>query len=96
MTELLKIEAEKQHSQIYGLRYRVAAVTSLYFYELIYRFPEHQPPHYTVTRSTFGKIHETFSGSTRISESLPDLLFHAEKTVRNIEHRAEGAVGQSA
>lgn len=91
MTEILKVEAEKQVSSVYGLRYRIAAVTSLYFYELIYRFPQRKPPHYTVTRSTFGKVHETFSGSTRITPMLTDVLFHAEKTVRNVEHTAEGS-----
>ncbi|WEL19486.1 hypothetical protein [Candidatus Nanohalococcus occultus] len=91
MTEILKIEAEKQVSQTYGLRYRIATVSSLYFYELIYRFPENSLPHFTATRSTYGKVHESFSGTTRLSPRLTDVLFHAEKTVRNIEHRSEDA-----
>lgn len=95
MTEILKLEAEKQKSSSYGLRYRVAAVTSLYFYELVYRFPESHAPHFTVTRLTYGNIHETFSGSTRLTPTFQEVLFHAEKIVRNVEHRSE-ASGQTA
>lgn len=87
MSEILKTEIRKQKSTGYGDRYMVAVITDLYYYEFIYRFPEGEQAHMTVSRSTYGKVHETKSGHTLVLNSESAVEKHARSTVQNIEDR---------
>lgn len=87
MTEILKVESLKQESQEYGDRYVVAVITDLYYYEFIYRFPEGDQAHMTVSRSTYGNIHEKRSGRTLVLNSEGALRKHAKKMAVNMEDR---------
>lgn len=90
MSEILETYVEKQASSVYRNRYMVTIVTGLYYYELIYRFPQDSDPHLTVTRLTYGKVHETRSGFTRVLENEAAVTEHARKTVKSMENRLLG------
>lgn len=87
MSEILKLESKKQESLEYGTRYTIVVITELYYYEFIYRFPETGQAHMTVSRSTYGNIHERRSGNTLVLNSEGALRNHARKMVKNIEDR---------
>lgn len=87
MSEILNIQTKKQKSQKYGDRYTVAIITELYYYEFIYRFPESDQAHMTVSRSTYGNIHERRTGRILVLNSESAIKKHAKKMVQNIENR---------
>jgi hypothetical protein len=85
MTRILETRLKKQQSSEYSRRYQILVVSGKYFYEFIYRFSNEERSHMTVTRSTFGHIHETQSGRTLVLENEPAILRHAKKIVHNME-----------
>lgn len=96
MTRIIETQVETQKSSEYGRRIRIAVITSLYFYEIVYRFPENQEPHMTISRTTYGNIHEIHSGNVLVLGTESAALRHAKKTVHNIEKRTPGIPGREA
>lgn len=87
MSEILSVNTRKQRSQEYGDRYTVVIITELYYYEFIYRFPENEQTHMTLSRSTYGNIHEQRTGRILVLNSESAVKKHAKKMVQNIEDR---------
>lgn len=85
MTRILETQIKTQKPRKYRKRYQVQIVTSRFFYEIIYRFNEEERAHMSVSRSTYGNIHETQSEIVSVLENNSAIIEHAKKIVHNIE-----------
>ncbi len=84
MSDILELEFRSQDSKNYDNRYVVHVVTELYFYEFIYRSTD-RLMHFSVSRETYGKIHQRENGLVEIENNPLRIIEHAEKTVLDLE-----------
>jgi hypothetical protein len=84
MSGILELEFRRQDSKSYDNRYVVFVVTELYFYEFIYRSKDCLM-HFSVSRETYGKIHQRENGVVEIENNPLKIIEHAEETVLNLE-----------
>jgi len=87
VTEILETRIKTQKSSKYGQRFYIIVITEFYYYELVYRFHKEFEPHLTVTRMTYGKVHETQSGFTRVLWNKNAVVQHAHRTVNIMESK---------
>lgn len=87
MTEILELSCKKQRTSRYSDRYYVTVITELFYYEIVYRFFEDYRPHFTITRMTYGKVHESRSGFTKVLKQDSSIREHAARSVDRSEKR---------
>lgn len=87
MTDILELTCKKQKTSCYSTRYYVTVITELFYYEIVYRFSEDHRPHFTMTRMTYGKVHESCSGFTRVLKKESSLREHSANSVDRSEKR---------